>query len=318
MGLKDIVKVLILFIIFIIFIIWIIYTLYTIKLANRIKNTTIKSSNDKNSIIDNIMNWYKKEKEKIMIRHLKGRTTTKELEKQLSDSIDAISCGLILLILYLFLSLFYLNIPSFTMIVTVFIIGLLVPTFVTRSREKIAAKKIEKDLLKTITLINNGLSSGKSIREAIISAKDKLDGATKRELEQVVYDLEHGLSLEVAFIRMQKRTNVKDIIYLTTSLSMLSKTGGNMLLMFNYLEKIFKTRKKLDQELSSTIASSKLVFIIMTLIPIIVFIGMNFLYTDLITLYISSPLGNLLAIVIVLLYSLYIIVIRRIMKIEKY
>ena len=198
------------------------------------------------------------------------------------------------------------------------VIGFLIPNAGGVIKQYINKRKIERDLLKAITLINNGLSSGKSIRESIVTATDKLEGTIKVEFEEVVNDLEHGLSLQVAFSRMQKRTEVEDVIYLTTTLSMLSKTGGNILMVFNYLEKIFKTRKRLNQELNASIASSKLVFIIMLIMPVVVFIGMMMLYNNYLRLFFMSSLGNLLLMLIVILYVLYIIIIKNVMKIDKY
>ena len=319
MGFRDIFKILILFIILIIFFIWIVYYLYSIKLANRIKNTTVKSTNiNKESLFDSIYNWYLKEKDKIANKLINNKQDNRERKRIIYTSIDSITCSICIVIIYLFLSLFYLSVPNIDLIFISWVIGLFIPSVVSTTKQRITKKQIEKNLLKVITLINNGLSSGKSIRESIESTKDKLDGPIKEEIEEVLNDLNHGLSLEVAFSRMQKRTNVKDIIYLTTTLSMLSKTGGNTLHMFNYLEKIFTTRNKLDQELNSTIASSKLVFIIMSIIPIVVFIGMMFIYPNFLVLFVSSTLGELLGLIILLLYTLYVIIIRRIMIIEKY
>ena len=117
---------------------------------------------------------------------------------------------------------------------------------------------------------------------------------------------------------MEDRTGVNDIVYLTTTLSMLSKTGGNIVLVFNYLEKIFNTREKLKQELNVTVASAKLVFTIMIIIPILIFGGMLLLYNNFVTLFLLTPLGNLLGMLIILLYILYIITIQKLMKIDEY
>ena len=319
MGYKDIFKILVLFIIFIAFLIWVVYYISSIRLANRIKNTTIKSSkNESNSFIDDIVNWYKKEKKRVVSKLLKKNIDDREREKVLCTAIDSITCSISLILVYLFLSLFYLIIPSFSIIFLVFLIGLLIPNIFKLLKQEYNKKQIEKNLLKVITLINNGLASGKTIRESIESTKDKLDGPIKKEIEEVIYDLEHGLSLEVAFTRMQRRTEVEDIIYLTTTLSMLSKTGGNIVLMFDYLEKLFTTRTKLDQELKATVASSRLVFIIMSIIPVVVFIGMMMIYPNYLVMFATSALAKLLGMLIVSLYIFYIMIIRRIMKIEKY
>ena len=117
---------------------------------------------------------------------------------------------------------------------------------------------------------------------------------------------------------MKDRSKVNDLSYLTATLSILSKTGGDINLAFSYLEKIFKTRKTLDQELISTTASSKLVFIILSILPVIVFLGMIVLYDNYLNLYITTDIGKLLGISEALLYLVYILVIKKVMRIEKY
>ena len=117
---------------------------------------------------------------------------------------------------------------------------------------------------------------------------------------------------------MEERCNVDDIVYLTTALSILNKTGGNTKEVFDYLENLFTTRKKLNQELDATIASSKLVYIILSILPIITLGGMMLLYDNYLYLFIETNIGKLIGASIVLLYMMYIFIIRKIMIIEKY
>ncbi len=76
--------------------------------------------------------------------------------------------------------------------------------------------------------------------------------------------------------------------------------------------------KKLNQELDSTIASSKLVYIILSILPILVFGGMVLIYDNYLDLYISTDIGKLLGITEILLYMSYMIIIKKIMIIDRY
>lgn len=322
MGVRDIIELIILFSIFIVFMIWIIYTIYSIKLSNRLKNHIIKEKQEDISLLDRIINYYNYRKEKIVNGILIENNTSKRDKnkqyKEVSVLVDSILSSLVLLIIYILISIFYLRNINLLSVIGVLIFGFIIPGFISLIKENIRKKEIEKDLLLLIKIINNNLQSGKTIKESLDDAKNKLNGYIKEELIELINDLDHGLSLDVAFKRMKDRSKVNDLSYLTATLSILSKTGGDINLAFSYLEKIFKTRKTLDQELISTTASSKLVFIILSILPVIVFLGMIVLYDNYLNLYITTDIGKLLGISEALLYLVYILVIKKVMRIEKY
>lgn len=325
MGIKDIIEIATLFILFIMFIIWLILIIHSIKLSHRLNNHVLKKADNEDiSIIDKLLTWYKNKKIEIaesileMSSHKKKTIDKHRQVKDIYNAIDSVACAILFLITYILLCFFYIKAINILSCVLIFGLGFILPGIVDLVKHEINKKEIEKNLLKAITIINNNLQANRSIKEALIDTKDKLNGTLKEELNNVITDLDHGLSLETAFKRMKKRCDVEDITYLTTTLSILSKTGGNTKEVFNYLEDLFQTRKKLNQELDATVASAKLIYIILSILPIVVLIGMIVIYDNYLTLYITSTLGSLLGGIQVVLYLAYVIVIRKIMIIEKY
>ena len=322
MATRDIIELSILSIGIIAFIIWILITIHSIKVQNRINKHTIANNTKEISIFDKLLNKYNLFKKRLSNKIYK-QSTIKDIkltkkQNDFSTTIDSIVSALVFIFTYIILSLIYNNkIYIFTLIL-ITILGFILPGIINIIKEKIKKEKIEKSILKVISIINNNLQANKSIKEALIDTKNKVDNPIKEELNEVIYDLDHGLSLETAFKRMQDRCNIDEITYLTTSLSILSKTGGNNKEVFNYLEDLFKTRKKLNQELDATIASSKLVYIILSILPIIVFGGMILIYDNYLDLYLSTEIGKILGMCEILLYLSYLIIIKKIMIIEKY
>lgn len=323
MEIKDIIEISILFILFIAFIVWLILMIHSIKLSHRINGHTIINDSDCDlSVPDRLLTWYKNKKdeisEEILVLSKACGIDKRKKEKELSNIIDSIVCSISFFILYIVLCIFHLQKVSVLASFLAFILGFILPGIYNLTIDQIKRKNIEKNLLKVITIINHNLQANMSIKEALVNTKEKVDGDLKIELENVINDLNHGLSLEVAFKRMKDRCGVEDIAYLTTTLSILGKTGGNTKEVFDYLENLFKTRKRLSQELDATIASSKLVYIILSILPIIVFVGMFLIYDNYLMMFITTPLGNLLGIGELVLYFVYIIVVKKIMIIEKY
>lgn len=323
MEIKDIIEISVLFILFIAFIVWLILMIHSIKLSHRINGHTIKNDSDCDlSVPDRLLTWYKNKKdeisEEILVLSKDHDIDKRKKEKELSNIIDSFVCAVSFFILYIALCIFHLQKVSVLSSFFAFILGFVLPGIYNLTIDQIKRKNIENNLLKAITIINHNLQANMSIKEALVDTKEKVDGDLKAELENVINDLNHGLSLEVSFKRMKDRCGVEDIAYLTTTLSILSKTGGNTKEVFDYLENLFKTRKRLSQELDATIASSKLVYIILSILPIIVFGGMFLIYDNYLMMFITTPLGNLLGIGELVLYFVYIIVVKKIMIIEKY
>ena len=59
----------------------------------------------------------------------------------------------------------------------------------------------------------------------------------------------YGLSIEVVFERFYNRVKLDDAKYIASSLTLLNKTGGNIVKVFGTREKSFFSKKKRKQEM---------------------------------------------------------------------
>ena len=209
----------------------------------------------------------------------------------------------------------YKNITILNLI-TVFLIGFFIPDILLISKEKMRKKQIEKDMLKAIIIMNNSFKSGLSIMQAIYMVSNELDGPISEEFKKMYIDLSFGLNMEVVFDRFTERIDTKEARYITTSLNVLNKTGGNIVQVFASVERNSFTRKKLEEELGALAASSKAIFKILVVIPILIFVGIFMLNPIYIIPLFLDPIGWFLILLMILIYVTYIIVIRRVMKVK--
>jgi len=310
---------------FIIFflIIWLVLTLHNIQFKKRINNYVIsKNINEDISILGKLEKVYFKLRKK-MAKFLKNfikkkNKTNTEIEDNLMFNCDKILLSIITLFIYLIITIINSTKPKSLFIICSMIVGYLIPTIKKIIDYKINRKKIEKDLLKVISLINSNLQSGKSIMQAIKSVAKELDGPISLEFKKIEKDLENGLSLSRAFTRFKNRVKLEEVDYITVSLLILNETGGDISSIFKLLEESFYTRRKLDSELKATIASSKLIFQILVALPFFIYLLIGFVNPTYFTIFFNSSLGIILFSIIILIYLLYIIVIKNIMKVEKY
>ena len=164
--------------------------------------------------------------------------------------------------------------------------------------------------------MNNAFGSGKNIMQAIQIVKTELDGPIQDEFEKIYLDISYGLSLDVVFKRFYERVKIEDAKYITSSLTLLNKTGGDIIKVFSRLEKSILDKKNLRNELYSLTSSSRFVFRFLSILPFIFVLIIFLLNPSYFTPLFASPIGIMIFVFIIILYILYIIVIRRVLEVK--
>lgn len=239
------------------------------------------------------------------------------------ESMDFISnkillAGFIFLILIITNILKYENLAISLIQIIVCVIGaFFLPDLFLHIEYKNITRRLENDLLKAVTIMNNAFKSGRSIMQAVELVYLELDGEISDEFKKMFIDLNYGLELEIVFNRFAKRLPLEEIKYMASSLVILNKTGGNIVKVFNSIEKGFFDRKKMQEELKSTIALSEVVFRILISIPILIFAMLYIINKDYYLPLITTSIGRIILVVILFIYILYIIIIRKLVRLEE-
>ena len=205
---------------------------------------------------------------------------------------------------------------NFFKILASFLMGFFILDAVLISNERYRKKQIEKEMLKAIIIMNNSFKSGLSIMQAIYMVSNELDGPISEEFKKMYIDLSFGLNMEVVFERFTNRIDTKEARYITTSLNVLNKTGGNIVQVFASVERNSFTRKKLEEELGALAASSSAIFKILVVIPVLLFATVFALNPAYLIPLFLNPVGWFLLTLMLLIYIVYIIVIRKVMKVK--
>lgn len=177
-------------------------------------------------------------------------------------------------------------------------------------------KQIDHDLLNAIIIMNNAFKSGMNIMQAVDIVKEELSGPIQDEFKKISMDIDYGLSLEVVFDRFYNRVKIEDIKYITSSLSLINKTGGNIVRVFGSIEKNFYDKKKIKDEMDSLTSSSKFMFKLLIIMPVILCIIIFMLNPEFFTPLLTNSLGRIICLLTILLFSIYIIIVKRIMRVE--
>ena len=331
---NNIVLIFIVEILFLYFIALIVYYLYVlnrkIRIENRFKMYTIKKEKDEKKVFDFIFelshSFIKKfsaflYKIKVFNNYsLKYQKYISKEEKEYVDKMDFVSKKVLLSILFFVIVLFFdaFKYRSVTVIQLIFamVFGFYVLDLFMISTNKFLEKRKENDLLRAITIMNNSFKSGHSIMQSIQLVAKELDSPLGLEFKKMYVDLTYGLSLDIVFQRFEKRVNMEEVKYITTSLMILNDTGGDIVKVFESVEKTFFNNKKLNDEMKNLTASSKLLYSVLLAVPILFILVIYMLDSSYFYPLFTNIFGYIILIVCTILYIGYIFIITRIMKVD--
>ncbi len=209
---------------------------------------------------------------------------------------------------YQLLSLYEVCIPM--------LFGFFMPDFIYIYRYRRYREQLENDLLQAIIVMNNAFKSGRSITQAIDLVTKELDGPIASEFKKMSVELSFGLSLDDVFKRFSDRIQLEEVAYMTASLSILNKTGGNIIQVFSSIEKSLFNKKKLKLELSALTGSSKIIMYVLFCVPILFIAFISILNPSYFDPFFTTQIGWIMMILILIMYISYIMIVRRVMRVR--
>lgn len=241
-------------------------------------------------------------------------------DRDSKEGIDYVAMKILIALFVFILCLFSLSFGKvhfdFMFFLIIFIVSFFLPDVFLNISFYTKRKKIENDLLKAIIIMNNAFSSGRNIMQAIEIVKSELDGPIQDEFKKIYLDITYGLSLDVVFNRFYDRVRIEDAKYITTSLALLNKTGGDIVKVFSMIEKSIFDKKNLKNELDSLTASSRFVFRLLVILPFVFVLIIFVLNPSYFNPLFTTPIGIVVLGLTVLLYILYILIIRKVLKVS--
>lgn len=315
----------------VIFFILMVRYLKSIRLDKRISKYSIEPINGKSeAILDKFFIRYKqmvsktsKYLEKSVFLSKYGKKYEKyigTIDKNYTKGIEFVTSKMFMSIIFLIVAVFAKtiqgNVLSLYEIIIPMTFGFFLLDILYFSKYKVYRSKLENDLLQAIIIMNNAFKSGRSITQAIDLVASQLDGPISLEFKKMSLEISFGLSIEEVFRRFSKRIQLEEVTYLTASLSILNKTGGNIIKVFSSIEKNLFSKKKLKLELTSLTGSSRIIVYVLFIVPVLFVLFISLIDKEYFLPLINNPLGIVITAVILIFYIIYILVIRKVMKVR--
>lgn len=318
------------FVFLFIVILWLLRKQKSLKLERRIGRyslTPLKNKTKNKTLTEEIKTLYKtaiiklrKPLSKMSFLNNLSKKYSKYTINESDKTIDFISKKLLIsfifIILVIITKIIKLKTFSIFSLIIYFIFGFYLYDIYLIIERKRRNKIIEDQILRAIIIMNNAFKAGKSTLQAVEIASKELNEPISNEFQKIYKDMKYGLSIDTVFERFAKRVEVEEARYVSSSLTVLNQTGGNIIKIFSSIEKTLFDKKKLQEELKNLTASSKLIVKILLIIPIIFTLLIYVLNPTYFAPLLNSTLGILILIVILLMFILYIVILRKITKVK--
>jgi tight adherence protein B len=131
--------------------------------------------------------------------------------------------------------------------------------------------RIERQMPVALRLMTSGLRAGLSIPQALALVARESPEPTASEFARTKQEVDLGLSLDEALRRLADRTT-RDYAFVSTMVSVHYEVGGNLVPILEGVEETLRERAELRQHAAALTAQQRLSSLILTGLPIFVFL----------------------------------------------
>lgn len=175
--------------------------------------------------------------------------------------------------------------------------------------------RVVKDILSSTKYIYYGLNKNLTIEEAISYAINNLDGDIADELNKILKDLKHNISLEDAYLKFYMRSHIKEVLGIYEVLKTASLFHINYNEAFKYIINDNVKTYKQRENTFKIIDIYNYLFLIVLMMPLIVFIFGLFINLPYFARLMNGN-GLYLVTIIIILYSIYIYIVKNILEVK--
>lgn len=175
------------------------------------------------------------------------------------------------LVVGLLLTLLF-SLPMFLGIMAFFVIGFVLPLLVLRRARSRRILKFAQQLPDALDMIVRSLRAGHPASVAIGLVAREMPDPLGTEFGIVSDEITFGLSLEQAVRKLSERVGFEGLHLLSVSLSIQSKTGGNLTEILANLSRVLRERQKLKMKIRALSAEGRVSAWIISLFPVVMFL----------------------------------------------
>ncbi|MEX2524212.1 MAG: type II secretion system F family protein [Gammaproteobacteria bacterium] len=195
-------------------------------------------------------------------------------------------------------------------------IVILLPTIVYQSMRRKRLKKIEVQLPDGLAMMSGAMRAGASLSIALEGLVKEQPPPLSQEFELFLKEQRLGVDFDESLQGMEQRIPIQDFSMLVTALRINREVGGNLAETMETLAETLRNKAMMEGKIQSLTAQGKLQGIVMTGLPVLLGVLLNFMEPEAMSKLWTTPIGwALLAVIIVMLMMGYFLI-RKITNID--
>ncbi len=159
----------------------------------------------------------------------------------------------------------------------VFGLILILPSFFYRRMRAKRLRRIEEQLPDALTMVGGSLRAGASLNIALDNLVNEQPAPLSQEFEILTQEQRLGVDFDVSLANMEARIPLQDFRMLTTALRINREVGGNLAETVESLADTLRRKSTMEGKIESLTAQGKLQGVVMTGLPVLLGLLLNFL-----------------------------------------
>ena len=200
--------------------------------------------------------------------------------------------------------------------VGVFGLILVMPAFAYRSLRAKRLARIEAQLPDALAMVSGALRAGASLSIALDNLVKEQPAPLSQEFEILTQEQRLGVEFDVSLANMEKRIPMQDFRMLTTALRINREVGGNLAETVESLAETLRRKSTMEGKIRSLTAQGKLQGVVMTGLPVLLGVLLNFLEPAAMSKLWTTGVGWMVLAVIIVMEMLGYMMIKKITSID--
>ncbi|MBW1991111.1 MAG: type II secretion system F family protein [Deltaproteobacteria bacterium] len=172
----------------------------------------------------------------------------------------------------------------------------------------------EAQMPDAMELLARSLRAGHTLPSAIELLGDELDDPIATEMRITFEEQRFGISMSDAMVHMLERVDSQDLRYFVSAMLIQQDTGGNLAELMEKIAHVIRGRLNFKVKVRALTAMARMSAAIMTVVPILAFLGLMLVASQYEKALLTTPLGRKMLVAGLILLILGYLSLRRLVK----
>lgn len=196
------------------------------------------------------------------------------------------------------------------------VFALAAPFLYLHHAEKKSLNKFDEQLPETLDLLARSARAGHALSSGIEILSQEMPEPTRGEFAAVTDEINLGLSFREALENLCTRVPSRDLRFFAMSIMIQKETGGNIAEILDKMANLIRERMQFKRQVAALTAEGRLSAIILTLLPVLLFLYIYVVNYSYISLLWKDHMGHIMSGVAVALLIIGSLVMKKMVTIE--